>query len=252
MKQQHTVSSTLSDQGRVSLSPEILPLHLQHIALDMLASCLPCCRLTDDELLSFLKEISSCHTPGMSETMFRLIGKAAIFAWAQHYLADTLRQDEHLRRHIRTTLQRCLPALLVTDDLVSRCEQRLAASGHHRWDVGPIFSFAAEEMLVSPEDRHPLWQRLHYSAELLGLSAENPSRDDLRLVILHALYDPARLPHTRETAFLPLRLGMKGSPPLSIEAIAAKTQLPVLYIHEIEEAALQTLIHAYATEDSHA
>lgn len=252
MKQQHTVPSTLSDQGRVSLSPEIMPLDFQHIALDMLSGCLTIRSLTDNELLSFLNEISGCCIPGMSETMFRLTARAAVLAWAQHYLADTLQQDEQLRRHIRTTMCRCLPALLVTDDLVTRCEQSLAASHARCWDVGPIFSFVAEEMFASPEGRHPLWQRLHHSAGLLELSAQDASRDDLRLVLLHALYDPARLPHTRETAFLPLRLGLKGAPPLSIDAIAAKTQLPILYIREIEEAALQTLIHAYATEDFHA
>lgn len=248
MNQKHTVPSTLSFQGRVSLSPEMMPLYLQRIALDMLATCLPDCSLTDAELLSFLTEISDCTVHGMSEAMFRLAGKAAVFAWAQHYLADTLQQDEAMRRHIRTTLCRCLPVPLVTDDLVTRCERTLNASHAHRWDVGPVFSFVAKEMLAAPEGCHPLWQQLHYSARLLGLSAQDASRDDLRLVLLHALYDSSRLPHTRETAFLPLRLGLKGAPPLSIEAIAAKTQLPVLYIREVEEAALQALIHAYAME----
>lgn len=253
MDRLYTNPFTLSSKGRVSFSPEVMPLHLQCIALDTLSICLPGCSLTDEKLLDFLQTISQCFTPGMSETMFRLASKAAIFAWAQHYLAITLQQDESPRQYIRETLCRCIPALLVTDDLVTRCERAPAAPVERLWDCdGAIFSFVAREMLAEPEGRHPLWQRLHHSAELLNLSAEDASRDDLRLVVLHALYDPDVLPRTSETAFLPLRLGLKGAAPLSIETLAAKTQLPVLYIREVEEAALQALIHAYATEDSHA
>ena len=249
MNKKHTVPTTLSYQGRVSLSPEILPIAHQQLVLDMLQECLSGLALTDDDLLRFLTHVSRVYTPGMSDTMFRLSSRGTVYSWGQRFLAERLNLNEDIRRHVRNTLQRCLPAFLVTDGLVDRCEQQLNGNP---WDIGPVFRFIAMEMLASPDGKHPLWRKLRHSAKLLALSPEHVTRDDLRLTVLHALYDPARLPRIRETAFLPLRLGLHGEKPLRVEATAAKTQLPVLCIREIEEAALQTLIQSYATEVSHA
>lgn len=250
MNQKHIVPSTLSVQGRVSLSPEKLPLSLQKAALQKLETTLPGVLLADEDILDYLVHISVFFTPNMSESAFTLRSMGAAYSWCQHYLATSLHQNESLRRHIRETLQRCIPAFLVTDDMVTRCESQLSAGD--RWDTGVIFRFAAEELLSNPTGTHPLMTKLHASAQLILSSPESASWDDLRLVSLHALYDSRKLPHAPETAFLPLRLGLKDGQLLSVEAVAAKTQLPVLLIREIEAAALQTLIQQYTTEAPHA
>lgn len=251
MDKLYNIPFTLSSKGRVSLSPEILPIACQQAACSILDGCLKGLQLRDEELLRFLQDISIQYQSGMSEAAFVLRARAAVHAWAQRFLADVLSQDENQRRHIRDTLCRCLPALLITDDLVTRCEQYVRTCTVSRWDICPVIQFAALAMLESPAGKHPLWTRLHESSLRLLPDAIDVTRDDLRLVVLDALYDPSASPDVPVPAYLDLRLGRTGAP-LSIEAIAAHTHLPPVYLREVEEGLLQTLIRSVQMEESHA
>ena len=251
MNKHHTVPFTLSFQGRVSLSPEKLSLPLQSTALAQLEETLCGVKLTDDDILAYLEHVSGCYTPGMSKSDFRLRSLAASCAWCQRRLARMLKQSEPRRNHIRATMGRCIPAFLVTDDMVSRCEHVFDPDDHDP-HTGDIIRFVARELLSDPDGKHPLMQKLHASARLILTDPEQADRDALRLVTLHALYDPQLIPHRYETAALPLRLRPKDGRILTVEEVAAKTQLPVILVREVEEAALRLILKKYAPEVSHA
>lgn len=249
MDKLHNDSSTLSAKGRVSLSPEILPESHRRYALEKLAACLKGFPVSDEEEHAFLARMAQFFRPGMPLDSFRLQTAAAIPAWAQHILTQTLQQSENLRRHIRQTLARCIPACVVTDDLVTRCEQAVNAACP--WDTGEIVHFAAGELLSSPTGKHPLLQRLHHSAVKLLTNPAEATRDDLRLVTLHALFEPHLLPQPY-AGYMALRLGYHRSAPLSTEAVAAATHMSPTFIREVEEGALQALLTSINTEETYA
>ena len=165
---------------------------------------------------------------------------AARYADMQRNIAETA-DAAALRRHIVSTLTRCLPAAFVTDDMVAHCFNAvhslpLEVDPMH---TGAIHAWAGVYLLTAADAQHPLLRRLHCSA--LRLLGERPAtRDDLRLVTLDALYQPGLLPPGPETAFVRHRLGL-CSPRLSCEEIALRMHKPLIYIHELESAILTTL-----------
>lgn len=243
----HRDFTTLSAKGRVSLSPE-LPESLRQLVLEKLSACLKGAVLTPQQEKEFLAQMAAHYQPGMPEQAFLLRTAAAIPAWAQHLLAETLQQSEPRRRHIRLTLSRCIPACVVTEDMVTRCERLL---GDAAWDTGDIIRFAAAELLDDPQGKHPLMHRLHQSAMVVLNGVTCTTRDDLRLITLHALFKPSLLPQPY-AGYLFLRLGKHTGCILSAEEVAAATHLPVTYIREVEEGTLQYLLTTINREVPHA
>lgn len=246
MDKLHSTPATLSEQGRVSLSPERLPMAFQQAILRQLDACLQGCFLAPEDELDLLRQVSGLYTPGMSEASFLLRAKGAVYAWIQHDLIRRLHSPQALYQHVHATLCRCIPAVVVTEAMVHRCTAALSADAP--CDIAPIIRFAAEELLADPTGQHPLMQKLHQAATALRLDPATASRDTLRLVALHALYEPHHPPRTGVPEYLPLRLRDHAT----LEAIAVQTHLPVLYLREVEEATLQALLTAAQQEESHA
>ncbi len=158
---------------------------------------------------------------------------------------DVIRTSDEaaMRRHIADTLARCLPASIVTDDMVGRCFLVVHALPEQAdpMHTGAIHNWAGQYLLTAAAAEGTLLHRLHASAKRL-LPADRPAdRDDIRLVVLDALYQPGCLPPETHLAFLKYRLGLNGSPRLSCEEIAFRMHKPLPYIHELESAILTTL-----------
>ena len=248
MDKLHNDPLTLSGKGRVSLSPK-MPESFCALVLAQLHACLPGAVLSSAQEEAFLHQMAALYVPGMSEKAFRLRTLAAVPAWAQNTLSVTLAQSEPRRRHIRETLSRCMPSCVITGDMVTRCEKNLGDDAG--WNTCEIIRFAAGELLADPKGKHPLMQKLHRSARIILRDASDASRDDLRLVTLHALFDPARFSQPY-AGYLSLRLGHQSGRILTAEAVSAATHLPLTYIREVEEGALQYLLSTINREVSHA
>lgn len=147
-----------------------------------------------------------------------------------------------LRRHITDTLRRCLPAVIVTPDLVDSCllAIQLFPEGNDPLHTGTICAYAGQYLLAATQADEPLLQKLHRSAQRL-LSADTPAcRNDLRLVTLDALYHPGALPDGMHNAYMKHRLGL-NCPRLSREEIACRMHMQLVDIHELEAAILSAL-----------
>ena len=176
---------------------------------------------------------------------------AAKYAAIQHE-AVLHADDKALRRHITDTLKCCLPPQLVTTALIEACfrtvqHQSDAADPMH---TGAIHAFAGQYLQETASD-NPLLQRLHASAQRLLPAKQPATRDDIRLVVLDALYQPGLLPPGTHLAYLNHRLGRNGHPRLSCEEIAVRMHKPITYIHELESAIL-TILSAHYNGGRHA
>ena len=172
----------------------------------------------------------------------KLQAMAADCAAMQHEVALQA-DDATLRKHIQNTLQRCLPAAIVTRDVLDACFQAVQADLqlHDPMHTGAIHAWAAHYLLTTARDANdPLLRRLHHAAQRLLPKHHVADRDDLRLVTMSALYAPHSLPLGTHTTFINHRLGLKG-PPLSCEEIAIRMHKPLVYIHELESAILTIL-----------
>lgn len=173
------------------------------------------------------------------------------YADAQHRL---VRQADEavLRRHIADTLHRCLPPEIVTSALADQCYHALQSISDvtDPMHTGAIHAFAGEFLRNATESDNPLLARLHASALRLLPKNRPPSREDLRLVTLDALYTPGVLPPGTHTAYLRHRLGL-GCIRLSNEEIALRMHQPLVSIHELESAIL-TILTSRQTGGSHA
>lgn len=148
-----------------------------------------------------------------------------------------------LRKHIQNTLQRCLPAAIVTGDVLDACFQALQADSQLQdpMHTGAIHAWAAHYLLTAACDTDdPLLKKLHHAAQRLLSHHRDADRNDLRLVTMSALYAPHLLPLGTHTTFINHRLGLKG-PRLSCEEIALRMHKPLVYIHELESAILTIL-----------
>jgi len=162
---------------------------------------------------------------------------------AMQHEAALQADDDALRKHIQNTLQRCLPAAIVTGDMLDACFQAVQADLqlHDPMHTGAIHAWAAHYLLTTARDADdPLLRRLHHAAQRLLPKHHVADRDDLRLVTMSALYVPHSLPLGTHTTFINHRLGLKG-PPLSCEEIAIRMHKPLVYIHELESAILTIL-----------
>lgn len=157
-----------------------------------------------------------------------------------------------LRHHIADTLQRCLPAAAVTQDMVESClvAIRSLPSANDPMHTGAIHAYTGQYLLASHSTDDPLLLRLHHSARRLLSEAIPASRDDLRLITLDALYQPGILPPGIYNAYMRHRLGING-PRLSCEEIAFRMHKPLVHIHEME-AALLTILSSHYAGGSHA
>jgi len=147
-----------------------------------------------------------------------------------------------LKKHIRTTLGRCLPPSVISDEVTDRCFraiQTLSCDSDPLF-TGAIHAWAGLYLLTATDAEQPLLRQLHRSALRLLPENREATRDDLRLVTLDALYDPRLFPHGEAAAFARFRLGLNG-PRLSCEEIALRMHKPLVYIHELESAVLTIL-----------
>lgn len=170
---------------------------------------------------------------------------AAKYAAMQHE-AVLHADDITLRRHIADTLKRCLLPQLVTTELIEACfrtvqHQSDAADPMH---TGIIHAFAGQ-YLQETASNDPLLQQLHASALRLLPAKQPATRDDIRLVVLDALYKPGLLPAGTHLAYLNHRLGRNGHPRLSCEEIAIRMHMPLTSIRELESAILTILSTQY-------
>lgn len=156
-------------------------------------------------------------------------------------------------RHIADTLQRCLPASIVTADMVEQCFCTVHALPRRNDPMytGAIHDWVGQYLLSADAKEGTLLHRLHISALRL-LPRERPvERDDIRLVTLDALSQSYSLPSGMYLVFLKHRLGLNGSPRLSCEEIAYRMHKPLTYIHELE-AALLTVLSSSANGGNYA
>ncbi len=222
-----------------------LPESCRTAVLKLLHSALPD---TDAMLASqCLHEVMPLYTPGMSEAGFVLRARGAVYAFVQRKVAERAHDDPAaLRRHILMTLQRCVPTM-ITKDMIDRCLAQLMQQpdANDPMHTCAIHQFAASELLAEPSNDDPMAHRLHESA-LRHLPLTHPvTRDDIRLVSLDALCDPAWLHSSSHAASLRLRLGLMGSRQHSCEEIAARMHLPLDAVHAIEANELFALSRRY-------
>lgn len=147
-----------------------------------------------------------------------------------------------LRRHIEDTLRRALPAAAVTPELVEGClwAVRPLPTDTDPLHTGAIYDYAGQYLLADHPAEDALLQALHRSAKRLLPQSSPARRDDMRLVTLDALYHPGMLPDGMARSYLRFRLGRNG-PRLSCEEIACRMHKPLVFIHEMEAALLNTL-----------
>ena len=167
---------------------------------------------------------------------------AAKYADLQHKAAECA-ADTALRQHISSTLKRCLPASVISKDLVNRCFNTIHSLpiDDDPMHTGAIHAWAGLYLATNIGADHPLLKRLHHSALRLLPEARAATRDDLRLVTLDALYQPGLLPQGEHLAYLHHRLGLHETERLSCEEIALRMHKPLVYIHELESAILTIL-----------
>lgn len=189
----------------------------------------------------------------MSDSLLSLQNLALKYARLQHEAADLAQMDdEKMCQHIRQTLCRCLPEIIVTSSIVEECWASLDRS-HTAADpmhTGAIHAFAGD-LLLHTSSADPLMQRLHAAACKYLRPNHTATRDDLRLVTLAALYDQQRIPAGEAISFVRHRLGHRDGIPRSCEEISAFMHKPLVYIHELESAIL-TILSLHYTGGTHA
>lgn len=224
-----------------------LPENCRTAVLNLLHNILP----EADEAMEHqcLQEVAPLYDddPGMAEASFLLRARGAVYAFAQRQAVSHTQHDpDALRKHILWTIRRCLP-VKVSEDMIDRCLAHLMQNpdDDDPMYTGAIHQFAAAELLAEPTTDDPMEHRLHESA-LRHLPLTRPvSRDDIRLVSLDALFDPAQLPYSRRAGFLRLRLGLNGSRMHSCEEIAVRMNLPLPAVRSIEVNELRSLARSY-------
>lgn len=169
-------------------------------------------------------------------------GLAAKYADMQRRIVNRPDHSAVLREHITSTLRRCLPPSVITNDMAECCFRAVHAlpDGYDPMKTGAIHVWAGLFLQTASDADLPLMQRLHCSALKLLPDNRASTRDDLRLVSLDALYSPQLLPPGMLTAFVRHRLGLNG-PRLSCEEIALRMHRPLVEIHELESAVLTIL-----------
>lgn len=166
---------------------------------------------------------------------------AAPYAGMQRHAAQAA-DSAALKKHILSTLQRCLPPAAVTQEMADGCYMAVHALPPDKdpMHTGAIHAYAGS-MLLLTDSAVPLLHRLHAAACRL-LPPDRPAgRDDLRRVSLAALYDPKRLRDSEAAAFVRHRLGLRDGVPRSCEEIAAMMHTSLVHIHELEAAVLSAL-----------
>lgn len=169
-------------------------------------------------------------------------GLAAKYADIQRRIVNRPDHSAVLREHITSTLRRCLPPSVITNNMAECCFRALHAlpDGNDPMKTGAIHAWAGLFLQTAADADLPLMQRLHCSALKLLPDNRAATRDDLRLVSLDALYAPQLLPPGMHTAFVRHRLGLNG-PRLSCEEIALRMHRALVEIHELESAVLTIL-----------
>ena len=179
----------------------------------------------------------------MPEQALQLETLAKKYALMQRdVIASSPMDTDHLQRHIRNPLCRCLPACMISDSVIADCLCfiTLTNADNDPMHIGAIHAFAGD-FLLHTDSADPLLIRLHHAACRFLPSTRAAARDDLRLVTLAALYEPHLLPPGEGTAYIRHRLGLRDGIPRTCEEIAVLMHKPLVYIHELEAALLTTL-----------
>lgn len=167
---------------------------------------------------------------------------AAKYAYMQRQIMNRPDHSAVLREHITSTLRRCLPPSVITNNMAECCFRAVHAlpDENDPLKTGAIHAWAGLFLQTAADAELPMMQRLHCSALKLLPDNRAATRDDLRLVSLDVLYAPQLLPPGVLTSFVRHRLGLHG-PRLSCEEIALRMHRPLVEIHELESAVLTIL-----------
>lgn len=167
---------------------------------------------------------------------------AAKYAYMQRQIMNRPDHSAVLREHITSTLRRCLPRSVITNNMAECCFRAVHAlpDENDPLKTGAIHAWAGLFLQTAADAELPMMQRLHCSALKLLPDNRAATRDDLRLVSLDVLYAPQLLPPGVLTSFVRHRLGLHG-PRLSCEEIALRMHRPLVEIHELDSAVLTIL-----------